>query len=570
MIFHQNLKLMKRILFSILGICFVAQIGFAGGIVTNTNQSAAWVRSMVRDASLSTDAVYFNPAGVARMANGFYLEVSNQTILQKKTITNGYSLLNDQTYIGDVMAPLFPSAYVAYKKGNFAIHGGFAIVGGGGSAEYKTGLPSFEIPISGIPASLSANKIPTNNYNADIYFSGSSTYMGLQLGASYKVSEFIAVGVGLRYIMAKNTYLGHIRDIMINPAYPAFGPQYNGSMVSAPAFFTDGATFLGALATGATQLAAGFGQIVSLGGGPVLLSNGTVVGLSAELVAKAQQLITVAGMDPTNMTIQQAQAVLTAAAPAFQGKANAMAANAAATGNVEVDAAQSGTSFTPIVSVDLSMFDGSLGIALKYEHKTPLQLKNATTIDGSGMFPNDELVPAEMPSLFSLGVRYKLSDKFRTQIGAHYYLDRNAKYGKRDAATKEYVTNGALVTRSDGTTGAYLDGDSYELGIALEYDVAKSVSLSAGYLYAASAPTAAYQTDMSYSLKTSTLGFGGIIHVKDRLDVNLGVSNTFYTPGDKVINYKDPVDATKTIAVKELYDKTTMVFSIGLGYRFGK
>jgi len=555
---------MKKSLTLLLSICFVAQVAFAGGLVTNTNQSAAWVRSMVRDASIQTDAVYFNPAGVARMADGFYIEVSNQTITQTKTITNEYPLLNDKTFIGDVMAPVFPSAYLVYKKGKLAIHGGFGVVGGGGSAEYKTGLPSFEIPVSGIPASLTANGIPTNKYSADIYFTGTSSYMGFQLGASYKINEFIAVGIGARYISAKNTYQGHIKDIMINPNYPAFGSKYNGDMVSAPGFFTDGATFLTMLSAGSSQMAAGLGQIVGAGGGSVLLANGTVVGLTAAQVAQAQQLIGAAGLDPTQLTIQQAQAVLAASAPVFQSKANVMSANAAGTGDINVDAAQTGHSITPIVSVDLSMLDGNLGIALKYEHKTPMQLKNATVVDGSGMFPDGVMVPAEMPSLFSLGVRYNLSEKFRTQLGFHYYLDRNAKYGKIDGATMDYVTNGAIVTRTDGTTGAYLDGDSYEAGIALEYDVMKNLSLSAGYLYAASAPSSAYQTDLSYTLKTSTIGFGAIVHVKNRLDLNLGVSNTFYQDGEKEINYPG-----LSAPVKEMYSKTTLVFAVGLGYRFG-
>jgi long-chain fatty acid transport protein len=553
---------MKKILSLILGICLFAQIGFAGGIVTNTNQSAAWVRSLVRDASLNPDAVYFNPAGVARMADGFYLEVSNQFITQTKTITNGYPLLNGNSFVGDVSAPIFPTAYAIFKKGKFAVHAGFGVVGGGGSAEYKTGLPSFEIPISGIPASLTANNILTNHYSANIYFSGTSSYMGIQLGASYKINEFIAIGIGARYITAKNTYSGYVKSIMIDPLYPAFGAQYNGSMVSAPDFFTDGGNFLTGLANGSTQMAAGLGQIVTGGGGSVLLANGTVVGLTATQVAQAQQLIGAAGQNPANMTIQQAQEVLTAAAPAFQDKANTMIANAAATRDLEVEAEQKGTSITPIVSVDLSMLDGKLGIALKYENKTPLELKNVTTIDGSGMFPDGKLVPAEMPSLFSLGVRYQISDKFRTQIGAHYYLDRNAKYGKIDAITKDYVTNGAVVNKTDGTNGAYLDGNSYELGIALEYDVAKFLSLSCGYLNTASAPTTAYQSDLSYSLKTNSVGAGAIIHIVNKLDLNLGVSHTFYTDGSKAINYPGVGPTT------ESYKNNTTVLALGLGYRF--
>lgn len=48
---------------SILLFAVVAcQISFAGGIVTNTNQSAMFIRMQARDATLGIDATYFNPA----------------------------------------------------------------------------------------------------------------------------------------------------------------------------------------------------------------------------------------------------------------------------------------------------------------------------------------------------------------------------------------------------------------------------------------------------------------------------------------------------------------------------
>jgi hypothetical protein len=562
---------MKKIFFSILSICLFAEMAFAGGLVTNTNQSASWVRSMVRDASISADAVYFNPAGVARMKDGFYIEVSNQSITQKKTITNDYAALNNKTFIGDVAAPLFPSAFAVYKKGKLALHAGFGVVGGGGSAEYKTGLPSFETSVASIPASLAAKGIPTNKYSANIYFSGTSSYMGLSVGASYQISDFVALGVGIRYIMATNTYQGHITDIMINPTYPAAG--FNGSMVSAPTFFTTmqgAAANVSALAAGA---ASNMQPLIDLGAGGFTFAQLQGAGkITAAQRAQMEGGLLQFGMTAEQvgaMTVAQAQGAYRGYSKAYADNAAVMGANAAKTGNIEVDAEQKGTSFTPIVSADFSLFDGSLGIALKYEHKTPLELKNATKIDGSGMFPDGAIVPAEMPSLLSVGVRYNISDKFRTQLGYHRYYDRNAKYGKKDAVTGEYVTNGANVYTTDGAFEPYLSGDSYEMGVSLEYDVAKFISVSAGYLYAKSAPNSSYQNDMSYSLQTSTVGLGAVAHVKDRLDVNLGISNTFYTNSDKTYNYPYGTTGFK-VATKESYAKTTMVFAIGLGYRFGK
>lgn len=565
---------MKKISFLILGICLFAQMGFAGGIVTNTNQSAAWVRTLVRDASINTDAVYFNPAGVARMADGFYVEVNNQSIKQTRTITNNFPLLQSSKYEASVSAPFFPSAYVAYKKGNFAIHGGFAVVGGGGSATYEKGLPSFEIPISGIPAGLKAKGIPTDNYSADIYFSGSSTYMGIQVGASYKFSEFIAIGVGLRYIMATNTYEGHVKNIMINPTYPAAG--FTGSMVSAPLFFTTMQGAATSVSNLATSAATKMQPLITGGAGPLTFAGAEGLGAitpaqRAEMEGGLRQL----GMTQTQidaLTIAQAQGAYKNYAKAYTDNAKTMGVYAKSTADIDVDAEQKGTSISPIFSVDLSLLDGDLGIAVKYEHKAPLEMTNATKIDGSGMFPDKAVVPSEMPSLLSVGVRYSLSDKLRTQVGLHYYMDKSAKYGKQrykydplqGYVPAAYVTNGEEVKLKDGTSGSYIDGNSFEAGISLEYDLNKMFTVSAGYIYAAQSPTSAYQTDMNYSLNTNTIGFGAAIHLIDRLEVNLGFLNTFYKNSEKTTAY------SSTINVLETYDKTTYLFAIGLGYRFGK
>jgi len=561
---------MKKALLSFLGIGLLAPMVFAGGIVTNTNQSTGWVRSLARDAVISPDGVYYNPAGVVRLADGFYFDISNQSVLQAKTVTNEYPYLNNHKYVGDVLVPFFPTAYAIYKKGNWAFHGGFTVVGGGGSADYDKGLASFEIPIASLPATLTALKIPTTAYSADINFSGSSSYMGLQVGASYKINDFIAVGLGMRYIMAKNTYTGSIRNIMFNPTYQAFGAKYDGSMVLASDFFTDGGNTLTALSTYSTQMATGLGMIVAGGGGSLLLSQGTAAGLTATQIAQAQQLIGAAGMDPSNMTIQQAQAVLTAAAPAFLAKGNAMYDNADATSDIEVDTDQTGNAITPIISVDLSLLDGNLGVAMKYENKTPLEITNETRIDGSGLFANGVVSPSEMPSLLSLGVRYKATDRLQTLFGAHYFFDKGAKYGKKDKITGDYVTNGSIVTLSDGTTGSYLSGNSYELSAGVEYNLTKKIMISAGYLFSCTSPNPAYQTDMSYTLVSSSLGIGGVIHIKDRLDLNLGVSGTLYNDYEKTVNYPNPANPATTIAVKELYQRTNYIFSIGLGYHFGE
>ena len=101
-----------RKLFTFFAAMLITGSLLAGGLVTNTNQSAAWVRLPSRNASVGIDAVYFNPAGLMKLENGFHVSVSNQSIMQTRTIKNYYSGpggsygLNQQTYKGTVNAPL--------------------------------------------------------------------------------------------------------------------------------------------------------------------------------------------------------------------------------------------------------------------------------------------------------------------------------------------------------------------------------------------------------------------------------------------------------------------------------
>ena len=73
---------MKKISTLLLLSLFIIQSSLAGGIVTNSNQSIIFLRMLARNASTDIDAVYYNPAGLTKMKDGFYVSVHNQTIFQ--------------------------------------------------------------------------------------------------------------------------------------------------------------------------------------------------------------------------------------------------------------------------------------------------------------------------------------------------------------------------------------------------------------------------------------------------------------------------------------------------------
>ena len=59
---------------------------FAGGLNTNTNQSIAYQRHVMRYATTDNDAPIFNPAGTAFMEDGWHLSLNSQAFWQTRTI----------------------------------------------------------------------------------------------------------------------------------------------------------------------------------------------------------------------------------------------------------------------------------------------------------------------------------------------------------------------------------------------------------------------------------------------------------------------------------------------------
>ena len=528
----------------------------AGGLVTNTNQSAMFTRLQNRNASTDIDAVYFNPAGLTKLGDGFFVSINNQTISQTKTIVDNYTYLSGtpKKYIGDVSAPLFPGIYLAYNTGKLSFSLGFNPIGGGGGAKYKTGLPSFETGVSDLVPLLASQGIPTTQYAADIYFEGTSVYFGYQANIGYKISDMLSVAAGIRLVSATNTYKGHLNNISINPTYPAFGAAYNGSMVLASDFFTAGAATLNTLAAGANAYVAGLQPIITAGAGSVPLSSGTAVGLTTAQVGQIQQLLGAAGLTPAQigaMTIATARGTLSAAAPAFTAKAAAMTTNAAATQDVGVDAEETGTGVTPILSADFSPSD-KLNIAIRYEFKTDLRLKTKVNNNLSGgIFTQDEIVIADMPAMFAVGVNFKPVSKLLLSGSFDYYFDKNVDYDGSEVPPHIKM----------------IDKNFLEFGLGAEYGLSEKLRISAGWLTTITGVNSNYQTDQRYDTNTNTFGGGLGYRISKMIDLNVGAQYTFYKEGSKDFTH---MLGTVPVTVTETYNKKTWLIGAGLDFYFGK
>lgn len=234
---------MKKFLFISACALIVSNLTFAGGLLTNTNQHILFLRNPARGASTQIDALYSNPAGIAFMENGFHFSLNNQSAFQTRTIKSTFApfAMNGgnatKEYEGEASVPIIPSVFAVYKKDKWSFGAHFAISGGGGKATFNKGLGSFESQVAVIPLDLTKGGIETTQYSVDAYMQGKQMIFGFQLGAAYKINENFSAYAGIRMNYVSNGYTGHIKDIMINPNFPAAGFDGN-TMVRAQDFFT--------------------------------------------------------------------------------------------------------------------------------------------------------------------------------------------------------------------------------------------------------------------------------------------------------------------------------------------
>ncbi len=558
----QKLNTMKKFTFLVITSMLVANFAFAGGLVTNTNQSAAWARMLVRDASTSIDAVYYNPAGLTKLADGLHMSVSNQSIFQTRTLTNTFPYLNNGVYEGVTNAPVFPNFYAAYKTGKWAFSFGFNIIGGGGSAEFDKGIPMAEMPLANLAHSLSSAGV--TGYSTDMYLKGTSIYYGMQLGVSYAINDNLSVYAGARYVMAQNTYTGHIKDNKFR--------LQDGSYVPAPGFMNSVGE---QAAAGSEQALAGAGTATN---GGDALGNWTSAGAGGYTFAQAvaggvmtpeQQAAFEGGLlqfgytqeEIDAMTIAEAQTTYYGTATYLTGLSEelhrtsvSLIAGSKLMGDQDIDIKQWGNGITPIIGANLSLMDDNLNFGIKYEFRTKMTLTN-TTPSGKGfviglnpdgtpieMYPDGAETNADMPAMLSVGGKINLSKVITLHAGFHTYWDSKTDWA--DVDTK-------------------IDNNFQEYALGAEFHITEDFLLSGGYLYAATGVNPSYQQDLTYSLTTNTGAIGGAWNISKAFTLQFGAYLVNYQSETLPENY----DVT---AYMQTYDKSLWAFSLGLDFHLSK
>lgn len=202
----------------------------AGGLVTNSNQSASFLRNPARDAVIDIDGVYTNPAGISFLRPGFHLGLTIQHPEQQRNVTTCFQPLAGnvnhlgqacRTFKGQASAPAVPSFQAAYVWKHWTAQASFAFTGGGGKCEFDDGIGSIESMFATLP--LVANQtfqqmgLPyrVQGYSLDSYMKGRQYYYGIQLGTSYRLNDHLAFAFGLRALVGSAEYTGYVHDLKL-------------------------------------------------------------------------------------------------------------------------------------------------------------------------------------------------------------------------------------------------------------------------------------------------------------------------------------------------------------------
>jgi len=460
---------MKKILSSVIVFTMASMSAWAGGIITNTNQSVLFLKNPARDAAIGLDGVYSNPAGVAFMPEGFHVAFNWQYAHQTRTITstnpafalgkknNGKST---KEFEGVADAPIIPSLQGAYNKGNWSLQFNLSVPGGGGACEFADGLGSFESVVGNIAAML--QPLGAQGYDMESYMKGRQYYFGVQLGAAYKIYPNLSVYGGLRLLYGDATYKAKINNIMVKTegGYVGFADylQYSATTIN----------------NNLDLVNAGIAKYQAAG-----------MEAPAELIAQQVQL------EKTKESLSQLQKYAD---------------------GVNLLCNQDGVGIAPIIGVHYKV--SNFNFAAKYEFKTQIRMKNESTVNEASeiaavnKFRDGEKVNEDSPALLTIGAQWKPIDVVSLNLGWHHYFDKDANWYNNTQDLLRHNTNEFLA--------------------GVEWDITPKLNVSCGGQLTRYGMDDAYMNDMSFVVNSYSIGLGFSYKVKENITLSAAYFQTNY------------------------------------------
>ena len=207
-----------------------------------------------------------------------------------------------------------------------------------------------------------------------------------------------------------------------------------------------------------------------------------------------------------------------------------------------LESKQSGWGVAPIVGFHFS--HQGLNIGAKYEFKTALDVVNKTAKDDTGMFGDGVNTAHDTPALFTVGASYDILPSLTASAGFHYFFDKDASMANNK---QRYLT---------GNTKEYLAG--------IEYRIDEMFLVSMGGQITRYGLGDGFQSDLSFSVNSYSLGLGGAVNLSKNVQLNIGY---FFTNYSDYTKSSDNYNGTG-MAGSDIFSRTNKVFAAGVDFSF--
>jgi long-chain fatty acid transport protein len=197
----------------------VASPLMAGGIDNKHQFSAEYMRTLNRNAATdSADAVVYNPAGVVKMDDGFYVNLTGQLVFKDYTNKVGGTEYDQDE------SDIVPDLFVLYRQDKWGAFGAFTIPGGGGHVDYEDGnATTLELGLTTVAGFDMMAMAPVHSLT-DQSLKANSFYYGYTFGGAYQVNDWMSASLGVRYIDAHREAEGSVT--IAGPVAAALGNEF--------------------------------------------------------------------------------------------------------------------------------------------------------------------------------------------------------------------------------------------------------------------------------------------------------------------------------------------------------
>ncbi len=506
-----------RNIYVFLGIIFLPLMTQAqqANLFTIPNQSAQFIRMPSRATAIDVDAVFFNPANLPSLGNGFHIDINNQVLNQFSSVESEYELYttNPKKYEGNVKSFVFPSVFVNWNVNKASFHGAFIIVGGAGGVDYAN-LPVSDRGVADVPAALV------------------NTPFGIgSVGQPSLVDQDAANGTTYAQI-ADYRFNFQNKGLGFSPGVQAgFAYQLNK-------YFSFGMDF-----RWSQQIISSEGEVTS-----IQILPGTDDSSINEWITPGDYLRLVGDENGTT---------------AFDGIAGYYDNLG---GDRFINIRQKGSGFNFIPSVLINPTE-KLFIALKYEHRTKIKLTTLVRNGQDGgvqydpitgnrepVFVDGEEIRSDLPGFISGGIGYQFTDKWRVNTGGRYMFFGGVDFNGREQ---------------------YLNTGYFEVELATEYQLFDKFLVSGGYTFNKADVDLEYHNDVDFWIPGHSFALGGRINFNSAicfdfgamLTRNVGLQHTYtnhnYADGVTIAGSPPGYDGSYTMDFK----KHSFILGLGLNIK---